>query len=337
MPGLDACSRSARSIAVLGAIVFDEIITHAGTRIESFGGIIYNLAALNSLVGEECAILPFSNVGADRYDQVLGLIATMDRVRADGLRKAEGRLTHARLVYRDANYREEIVRFMMKPFTVDELTGAFSADGIMVNFVNGTELDLATLRAVRGRTGAPLYLDMHNIMVRFDKEGRKHFLDLRDWPDWVAPFDFVQMNEIECEKVLGIAPGKRERYIEAAHRVVEAGPRAALVTMGPNGVALAHRNEGITYGALIPAAPVRDFVDATGCGDTFSCGTFWNYLRTGNPVAAAMAGSLVGAINCEVRGIGKLDRARDAAERLHEVSPELAEKVKAGWLGERLS
>lgn len=331
-----------RLIAVIGAIVFDEIITHDAGRIESFGGIVYNLAALNSLVDDRCVVLPFSNVGADRYEQVLELVHSMERVSATGLRKTDGRLTHAKLIYRDANFREEIVRHMMKPLTIAQLDGARSADGIMVNFVNGTEIDLATLRELRERTEALFYLDMHNIMVRFDGEGQKHHLDFARWPDWVAPFDFVQMNEFECEKALRVAPGNPAGYLCAARVVVEAGPTAAVVTMGPNGVALAHRHEGVIYGTLIPAAPVREFVDATGCGDAFSCGTFWNYLSPtssarGNPVAAAMAGALVGAINCEVRGIGKLDRARNAAERLHEVSPELAEKVRAGWLGERLS
>ena len=330
-------TRSVPSIAVLGAIVFDEIITHDGQRIESFGGIVYNLAALSSLVDDEGLVLPFSNVGADRYEQVLDLVASMEHLRTDGLLRSDGRLTHARLIYRNANYREEIVRHMMKPFTAEQLRGALSARGIMVNFVNGTELDLPTLRALRAGTPAPLYLDMHNIMVRFDADGQKHYLDFAEWPQWVAPFDFVQMNEFECEKVLKISPKKPSEFLDAAHQVLRAGPKAVVVTMGPNGVALAHRHEGVEYGCLIPAAPVRKFVDATGCGDAFSTGTFWNYLRTGNPVAAAMAGALVGAINCEVRGIGKHDRARDAAERLHEVSPELAEKVRSGWLGERLS
>lgn len=335
-------SQTVRSIAVLGAIVFDEIVTHDGARIESFGGTIYNLTALNSLVDDNCTVLPFSNVGADRYDQVLGVVASMPHVATDGLRRTEGRLTHAQLVYRNPNYREEIVRHMMKPLTIGDLDGALTADGIMVNFVNGTELDLATLRALRKQTGARLYLDMHNIMVRFGEDGQKHYLPFDEWPEWVAPFDFVQMNEFECEKVLGVSPERPSEFLRAARAVVEAGPTAAIVTMGPEGVALAHRREGVVYGTLIPAAPVREFVDATGCGDAFSCGTFWNYLSPtssahGNPLAAAMAGALVGAVNCEMRGIGKLDRARNAAERLHEVSPELAEKVKAGWLGERLS
>jgi len=329
------------SIAVLGAIVYDEIVTHDRQRIESFGGIVYNLAALSSLVGDEGIIRPYSNVGADRYDAVMRLVGSMPSVRADGLRRWEGPLTHALLTYRDRNEREEIVRHMMPPFSFGDVRGALAADGIMFNFVNGTEIDLATLRQMRAATRAPLYLDMHNLMVRFDGDGKQHYLDFAEWPEWVAQFDFVQMNEFECGKALETRPKTPEEFLAAAHRVLRAGPTVVLVTMGPKGVALAHRRDGVEYGCIIPPAPVKRFVDATGCGDAFSAGTFWNYLtarvKPANPVAAAMAGALVGAINCETQGIGRLDGVRDAAERLGEVSPDLAEKVAAGWLGERLA
>ena len=327
-----------KHISVLGAIVFDEIITHDARRIESFGGIIYNLAALSSLVGDDGVIHPFSHVGADRYDAVMDLVGSMPHVVVDGIMRRGERLTHARLSYTDANHREEFVRYMMEPLSLDDLRGALVTDGIMVNFVNGTELDLRTLRQMREQTSAPLYLDMHNIMVRFrEDDGRKEYLDFAEWPEWVSAFDLVQMNEFECRTVLKSVPKDPHGFLRAAHEVLRAGPQAVFVTMGPQGVAVAHRHEGVEYGCVIPPAPVPRFVDATGCGDAFSAGTFWNYLQTGNPVVAAMAGALVGAVNCGVQGIGQLDGARDAVNKLGEVSPELAEKVGGGWLGERLS
>jgi len=323
-------------IAILGAIVYDEIIAHDGQRIESFGGIVYNVAALSSFI-EDGVVLPVSNVGFDRYDQVLALMAGMDHVDTSQLLRTDTPCTHAKLIYHGSNYREEIVRNMMPPFTVERLEHAAGADGILMNFVNGTELDLPTLRALRSRTKAALYLDMHNIMVRFDADGKKQYLDFVEWPEWVEQFDFVQMNEFECEKVLHTSPSSPREFLHAAHTVLAAGATAVVITMGPAGVALAHRREGIEYGCIIPAVTVRNFVDATGCGDAFSTGTFWHYLRTGNPLKAAMAGTLVGALNCEVRGVGKLERARNADQRIAEVSAELADRVEHGWLGDRLN
>jgi adenosine kinase len=323
-------------IAILGAIVYDEIITHDAQRIESFGGIVYNVAALSSFI-EDGIVMPVSNVGEDRRDQVLALMAGMENVDTSELLPTDRPCTHARLIYHGANFREEIVHHMMPPFTIERLESAANADGILINFVNGTELDLTTLRALRKRTAAPLYLDMHNIMVRFDAEGQKQFLDFAEWPEWVEQFDFVQMNEFECEKVLQMSPGTPKEFLHAAQTMLAAGTKAVAITMGPAGVALAHRRDGIEYGCIVPAVTVRNFVDATGCGDAFSTGTFWHYLRTGNPLRATMAGALVGAVNCEVRGIGKLERARNADQRIAEVSPELADRVEHGWLGERLS
>jgi len=42
-------------------------------------------------------------------------------------------------------------------------------------------------------------------------------------------------------------------------------------------------------------------------------------------------------LNCEVRGVGKLERARNADQRIAEVSAELADRVEHGWLGDRLN
>jgi sugar/nucleoside kinase (ribokinase family) len=324
------------SIAVLGAIVYDEIITHDGGRIESYGGIIYNLAALSSLVGDKVDIYPISHVGADRYDAVMDLVSGMRGVRTDGLRKWDGKLTHAQLVYRGVNYRDEYVRHMMKPYTIEDLESVLSCDAMLVNFVNGTEIDLTTLREVRMRTDAIMYLDMHNIMVRFAEDGQKTFPDFENWAEWVEVFDIVQLNEFECEKVLKVTPSDSGEFLDAAQYVLRMGSKVALVTMGPEGVALAHRQDDRDYGCIIPSGPVGTFVDATGCGDAFSAGMLWNYLQTGSPVTAALAGSLIGALNCEVSGIGSLDKARDAASRLNEVSPEVAGRVADGWLGYRL-
>ena len=116
--------------------------------------------------------------------------------------------------------------------------------------------------------------------------------------------------------------------------MLHSGPTTAvLITMGPEGVALAHRYEGVELGCVIPKAPVKKLADATGCGDAFSAGVLLSYLKTGRPILSAMAGALVGAANCEVSGIGSLESARDAVERIDEVSTELAEKVRNGWLG----
>lgn len=327
-----------RTVAVLGAVVYDEIVTHDHRRIESFGGIVYNLAALSSLVGDDARILPVSNVGSDRWDAVMDAVAGMRGVATEGLRRSERPLTHAQLVYTDANHRDEFVWNMMEPFDTAELRPAMSVDGAIVNFVNGTEIDLPTMQAFREESSGVLYLDMHNIMVRFDAEtGQKGTIDFDCWPEWVRQFDVVQMNEFEAGTVLPRDLDEPADFLAAAREVLQAGPTAVLITMGPRGIAVAHRREGVEYGAIIPAAPVRKFVDATGCGDAFSTGTLWNYLVTGDIMVAAMAGALVGAINTQVQGIGELDHARDAADRIEEVSPELAAKVRDGWPGERLT
>ena len=87
-------------ISVIGAIVYDEIITADGARRESFGGIIYNIAALSSIVDEDTEIHPITNVAEERWQDVQELLARYPLVRTDAVERAPGKLTTATLALR---------------------------------------------------------------------------------------------------------------------------------------------------------------------------------------------------------------------------------------------
>ena len=81
-------SGNARRIAVVGSINRDTICTPDGTRTESFGGILYSIAALAE-VGF-ATIFPVCNVGRDVEDAVRRLLGSMASVRMDGVRFVPG-------------------------------------------------------------------------------------------------------------------------------------------------------------------------------------------------------------------------------------------------------
>ena len=322
-------------ICVAGAMVFDETVLPDGSSVESFGGIVYNMAALSAIGGGELEIVPISNVGDDRWNQIAELTVSMPGVQTDGLTKIlDGKLTHAQLVYRDENYRDEYVRFMMPELSGSDFRAVGSYDAVVVNFVNGTEMTLDTVAELRASTDAFMHLDMHNVMVRFMDDGEKTFLDFSDWPEWVSHFDAVQMNEFEAEKVLGREVSSIEEFTVAAKEVLDAGPQVVLMTLGPQGVVVAHRQDGSDYHCHIRAAPIAKLVDTTGSGDAFSAGFVWNTLNGAEPLTSAMSAAVVAAVNCQTPGIGPLAQARDASSRVADIWPELSSQVENGWPGE---
>lgn len=331
-------------ISVIGAIVYDEIITHDGTRRESFGGITYNIAALSSIVDAGTQIHPVTNVAEDRWDEVVQLLSRYPLVRLESVARVEGKLTAARLVYTSPTWRDETVLHMMQPLTPQRLGGVLDSDAVVVNFINGTELDLDTFIALReGLAGggamphrAFLHLDVHSKVARWDAQGKKSLVRFKHWEEWIGRADAAQMNEFECELTVGRKLHTECDFVRAGAEMVDAGAPIVLITLGPQGSIVVYEGPDRIYWVANPALAVERVVDTTGCGDSFSAGFLWAYLQCRNPVQANAAANIVAGINCTVSGIGHLEAARNALEQIPTAFPDLGPKIMEGWPGNRL-
>jgi adenosine kinase len=323
-------------ISILGAVVYDEIITHLGEKRESYGGITYNIAAFSSIVSDMTKLVPVSNVAEDHFDQVTSLLSGYPQVELAELKRVPGKLTHAKLTYETVSRRDESVKHMMTPLTPERLVSCRESDAVLMNFVNGTEIDLSTFEGLREQTKAFLHLDVHSKVGKWDSEGKKTLVGFPDWREWVRHLDSIQMNEFECELIVGRKLTSYDDFVEAASEIVERGAPIVTVTLGPLGSVLTYRREAKIYSSVCPAADVDNVIDTTGCGDSFSAGFMWSYLQCGNPVAANAAANIVGGVNCTISGIGHLEKARGALEQIPRWFPDLAEKLDAGWPGDEL-
>jgi len=324
------------TISVLGAIVYDEIITYQGERRGSFGGILYNVAALSSIVPPGTRIRPVCNVGEDKYDEVISILSSYQEAELSAVKPAPGHITHAKLHYTSMTWRDEIVLYPMRPLTGERVGAAAGSDAVLVNFVNGSELDLETFAALRKVTDAPIHVDIHSKVARFDEQGRKSIVGLPEWRDWVKHAHSVQMNEFECENVVGRKLRTETDYAHAGLEILQAGPAAVLITLGPLGSVAVYRKDGQAYYDACPAAPIEKVVDTTGCGDSFSAGFLCNYLECRDPLLANAAANIVAGTNCETHGIGRMEKARNALEQIPRAFPDLARKIASGWPGNPL-
>jgi len=323
-------------ISVLGAVVYDEITTHLGEKRESYGGITYNIAAFSSIISDRTVLVPVSNVAQDHFDHVVSLMSRYPRVELGELQRVPGKLTHAKLTYETVSKRDESVKYMMTPLMPERISSCRDSDAVLMNFVNGTEIDLPTFATLRQQTEAFIHLDVHSKVGHWDSEGKKTLVGFPDWREWVRHLDSIQMNEFECELIVGRELTSYDDFVRAAGEIVDGGAPIVTVTLGPVGSVLAYRKDGKRYSSVCHAADVENVIDTTGCGDSFSAGFMWSYLQCGNPVAANAAANIVGGINCTISGIGHLEKARDALEKIPRWFPDLAKKLDAGWPGDEL-
>jgi ribokinase len=107
--------------------------------------------------------------------------------------------------------------------------------------------------------------------------------------DILALVDILTPNQEEARALAGLAghAGGPAEAMESASRLLTAGFRSVLITMGSQGCLLSTEQESL----LIPAPPVAA-VDTVGAGDAFN-GALAVGLREGRPLAAAAAWACV--------------------------------------------
>ncbi len=115
--------------------------------------------------------------------------------------------------------------------------------------------------------------------------------------EMLAAADFVVPNETEVAALTGVLPVDWSSAEVAVQRLVEAGARSVLVTLGSRGALLWHNGQAHQQ----PAFNVRA-LDATAAGDAF-LGAFAVALAEGQPAAeAARWGAAAGALAATVTG-----------------------------------
>ncbi len=139
-----------RTIAVVGTINRDTILTADGVRTESYGGVLDSVLALAAIAAPDTVIYPVCNVGRDVEDAVRRLLSPCVSVRLDGIQFVPEQNAHCFLEYDAEGRKRETLLGGGPPLTVERLRPFLSCDAVCYNFITGMELTLETFCAGRG-------------------------------------------------------------------------------------------------------------------------------------------------------------------------------------------
>lgn len=293
-----------RRLGVLGTFVWDRIWTledaARGEPFQSWGGIAYSLAAAAAARPPGWEVVPVVKVGRDLEAEARELLGALPGLAAGASPVVVPEETNrVELRYTDSAHRGERLTGGVPGWSWAELEPHVSGlDALYVNFISGFEMGLADAEALRRAFGGPLYADLHSLFLGCPGAGTRELRALPRWERWAACFDTVQLNERE----LGSLGGAGE-WPERAARVLGAGPRLVLVTLGAGGAAYARRGVAGAppeLGTVPPPRPAQG--DPTGAGDVWGAAAFAALLAGMEPEDAIRRAHALAARKMEHRG-----------------------------------
>ena len=298
-------------LGFLGSMVWDRIEHPDAPVVERWGGIAYSLAAGAAALPEGWRIRPIIKLGRDLADEAIRFLEEIPGLAVGpGIATTVHPNNRVHLGYHDRHHRTETLTGGVPAWTWHELAPRLDGvDALLVNLVSGFELELPTARRLRAAAPAPLYADLHSLLLGDPGGGRRRPRSLADGDAWVRCFDVVQVNEEELRLVAGDRPP-----MDFAAAAVADGLRAFLVTRGPAGATIvARRGAGAAGPGSGPVeasdAPVEGEwpgSDPTGCGDVWGATCFVRLVAGDDLPASVRAANRAAARKLGHRGADRL-------------------------------
>lgn len=292
------------SVAVIGTINLDIIISKKGERTESLGGILYNILTLSEIGKDFIEIFPVTYIGSDTKEKFFKIIKKFQNISRRGIRETSKGTNINLLEYINDNERKETTRFFTDEITYEMIVPFLTSNVLHFNFISGYDVSLETIKKVRKRTNSIISLDVHSLVLKRN-DGERGFYALKNWEEWVKNTDIIQMNT----KELLFFTGNTTKKVKIGKKIIKEiikillgkGIKIVLVTSGEKGVYLGYRNGVYFFKQKYKSVPR----DTTGCGDIFSSFFLTKYLISRDPFISCEYANLIAGMSTKDKGIKK--------------------------------
>ncbi|TFG11865.1 carbohydrate kinase family protein [Candidatus Thorarchaeota archaeon] len=154
--------------------------------------------------------------------------------------------------------------------------------------------------------GALISLDVQGY-VRENDEGK---VVPKEWTDADQIIRNVDILKCDKEEMKLFADDYTEE--DSAEKILSWGPHAIIVTKNQEGSTIYTRNIQTDIPSVVP----EDYVDSTGCGDTYAIAFLLEYMRTGDVKRAGLFGATTSSFNLEHVGPYSLPSRSEIEDRM---------------------
>ena len=279
-------------LVCLGNMTFDDVELPNGTeQLGCLGGDALYAALGARLVMPEVELV--APVGTD-FPVAIGDRITEAGLSTQGMPVRARTTLHNRVAYAEDGsrqwtiYDDEAAFDDLSP-TYDDIPVAFRAADAFLILAMTLTAQIRLVDALRANTRAIIALDMQEDYIAGNEAALKAL---------IARTDVFLPSADEIRQLLG-----HENWEAALPELAALGPSIVVAKLGEQGCAVFERNSGRL--TRVPALPAS-IVDTTGAGDSF-CGAFMaEWLRGGDPVSAAHAGTAAASFTVEDYGLDRL-------------------------------
>lgn len=284
-------------LGVIGEPCIDYIHREGVETSKHFGGILYSVVSLAVFAKKTDEIYPVMNLGSDEYENVVSFLKKFRNIKTDFIYRTSHKTRIVNLYYKPGSStaecgnsvhhkktydREENSTEPTLPISIEQIKRpSHVLDSVLVNMVSGIDLTIDTLTSLRRNFRGYIHMDLHNVVMKTNKDGTRTQDHVKRWKLWCSNCDTLQMNESEISVLIGGGISEQE----TAGKILNSGSVLSVtVTRGKNGVSLYEQKtngEPGTERTDFASIGTENFRDSTGCGDVFASAFFYKLSSDG--------------------------------------------------------
>lgn len=300
-----------KKIAVLGPIPRDHIVTHQGDLIQKWGCVTHPVIALSIMAGENIEIFPVCHLRQVDLDNVKEVFDGYPGINLKHVTTKNDQGDIISLRFLDMNNRLERQTGFMDPIMPDDVAKLLDCNVFVFVPISDYEISLDTLKFLKKKSKGIIIFDAHGPTTACLTNGERQRKFWIDRDQWLPYIDVLKMNleeahaswfkkEYESVDFSETPDVDRDMLRTFAVHCLDRGVKCVYITVDSRGCLTYYRQRGKLKEELVPAVPVENVIDTTGCGDSFAGGLGFGLLQKPRDyVGAARYGNTLGALRTQ--------------------------------------